>query len=283
MTAKSFGRYANQVKLVNSKFIFSVLETVILLILFSGCTVGPDYQRPESAVPAQWRGSTQPAPAMYQATADKELTCWWTVFGDPTLSSLVERAAVANLDLKLAEARIRQARAARAVVAGGLGPSLGAAGDYRRSRSSISGANGQTASVTSDQYQAGFDAGWEIDIFGGQRRSLEAADADLQVAVESHRDVLVSLMAEVARNYIQLRAYQQQIVITRQNLAAQQHSAKLTPRTLRRRIRQRSGRGQRRSANRHDRRPDSAAGILGPADDLRPQHPHWRSTGGAGS
>ena len=126
------------------------------------------------------------------------------------------------------QARIRQARAARAVAAGGLGPTLDASGSYRRASSPATAADGRRVSVTSDQYQAGFDAGWEIDIFGGQRRNLEAADADLLTAVESRRDVLVSMTAEVARNYIQLRAYQQQLAITRRDLAAQQHSARLT-------------------------------------------------------
>lgn len=228
MISKSFNRYANHGRPVHPALFSAVFPTVILLALLSGCTVGPDFQRPEAAVPARWSGFTQPAATVPQTVADEELGRWWTVFADPTLSSLVERAATANLDLKLAEARIRQARAARAVAAGGLGPTLGASGSYRRSESPITGANGRAAAVISDQYQAGFDAGWEIDIFGGQRRNLEAADADLQAAMESRRDVLVSLMAEVARNYIQLRAYQQQINITKQNLAAQQHSGKLT-------------------------------------------------------
>lgn len=209
-------------------FFSIVLAGVILLALPSGCAVGPDFQRPETAVPAQWSGSAPTASGGSPAIADEELARWWLVFADPTLSSLVERATAANLDLKLAEARIRQARAARAVAAGGLGPALDASGDYRRSRASITGADGQSTSVTSDQYQAGFDAGWEIDIFGSRRRSLEAASADLQAAEASSRDVLVSLTAEVARNYIQLRAYQQQIAITQRNLAAQRHSAKLT-------------------------------------------------------
>jgi multidrug efflux system outer membrane protein len=86
----------------------------------------------------------------------------------------------------------------------------------------------QTEEVISNNYQAGFDAGWEIDIFGGVRRGIEAADADLQAAVETHRDVLVTLTAEVARNYIDLRAFQQRIAIARQNLKAQEHSAELT-------------------------------------------------------
>jgi outer membrane protein, multidrug efflux system len=198
-----------------------------LSALAGGCTAGPDFQRPETDVPAQWSQGTQPAAEVSQAAADEKLARWWTVFGDPTLSSLAQRVAAANLDLMLAAARIRQARAAAAAAGADLGPTLDASGSYRRSHSSTA-AGGQTSSVTSDQYQAVFDAGWEIDIFGGRRRGLEAARADLQAAEESHRDVLVSLMAETARGYIQLRGYQQQIAITRKNLAAQEHSARLT-------------------------------------------------------
>jgi len=207
----------------------AVLGIVILAALLSGCSVGPDYQRPETDLPPQWSGSGQPAATEPQTVIDEgALATWWMVFDDATLSSLVQRAEAANLDLKLAEARIRQARAARGVAAGGLGPTLSASGSYRRSGSGTRTASGQTATVTDDQYQAGFDAGWEIDIFGGRRRSLEAADADLQAAVVARQDVLVSLTAEVARHYIQLRAYQQQIATTKRNLAAQQHSARLT-------------------------------------------------------
>jgi multidrug efflux system outer membrane protein len=201
------------------------LAAGIGLVLICGCAVGPDFQRPQVSVPAGWAGpiadpAKQPAASGAQGLAD-----WWTLFQDPILTSLIERAAASNLDLKLAEARIREARAAKSVAAGGLGPMLDASGSYQRSRSS---AENRTNTTAGDQYQAGFDAGWEIDLFGGQRRNLEAADADLQAAVETQRDVLVSLTAEVALNYINLRAFQQQIAITRKNLAAQKHSAQLT-------------------------------------------------------
>jgi multidrug efflux system outer membrane protein len=195
------------------------------LILICGCAVGPDYQRPQVSVPAEWAGPTIEAAQRPGASGAQGLADWWTLFQDPILSSLIERAAASNLDLKLAEVRIREARAAKGVAAGGLGPTIDASGAYQRSRFS---AESRTGTATGDQYQAGFDAGWEIDIFGGQRRNLEAAEADLQAAVETQRDVLVSLTAEVARNYINLRAFQQQIAITRKNLAAQKHSAQLT-------------------------------------------------------
>ncbi len=159
-------------------------------------------------MPADW---SEPALEPQSVTsAETELARWWTLFDDPTLVALVDSAVQSNLDLKQAEARIRQARAARGVVAAGIGPTVDATGAYQRSRSSGAG-NGKSEGVISNQYQAGFDAGWELDIFGGVRRAIEAADADLQAALETRRDVLVTLTAEVARNYIDLRAFQQRI------------------------------------------------------------------------
>jgi NodT family efflux transporter outer membrane factor (OMF) lipoprotein len=108
-----------------------------------------------------------------------------------------------------------------------MGPTVDAAGAYQRSQASSAG-DSQSRGLISNQYQAGFDAGWELDIFGGVRRAIEAADADLQAARETRRDVMVTLTAEVARNYIDLRSFQQRIAIARQNLAAQKHSAALT-------------------------------------------------------
>jgi outer membrane protein, multidrug efflux system len=150
------------------------------------------------------------------------------------LQSLVQQAVESNLDLRFAEARIRQARAVRGIAESFLGPTIDAAASYQRSEASVSPTNGtgrsggNTVNVTTNQYFAGFDAAWELDIFGGVRRGIEAADADLQASVEARRDVLVTLTAEVARNYIDLRAFQQRISIARQNLEAQKHSAKLT-------------------------------------------------------
>jgi NodT family efflux transporter outer membrane factor (OMF) lipoprotein len=161
----------------------------------------------------------------------EEPASWWQVFQDRTLSGLVEAAVSSNLDLMLAEARIRQARAARGAVSSALGPAVDATGSFRRSRSPQSSSGDRIIEArdpVSNQYQVGFDAAWELDFFGGVRRSVEAAEADLQAAVEARRDVLVTLTAEVARGYIDLRTFEQRIGIARQNLAAQQHSVRLT-------------------------------------------------------
>jgi multidrug efflux system outer membrane protein len=203
------------------------LKVCLFLTTSTGCMVGPNFERPQVEVPANWAWSTSTPTSQPATPAEKDLAHWWRVFEDPTLTSLVERAVQSNLDLKQAEARIRQARAARGVAVSGMGPTLDTTGSFRRSRSPETTSSG-TEGVISNQYQAGFDAGWELDIFGGVRRGIEAADADLQAAVETRRDVLVTLTAEVARNYIDLRAFQQRIAISLTNLKAQQHSAGLT-------------------------------------------------------
>jgi len=200
----------------------------LCVILFYGCMVGPNYHPPQATVPDRWAG---PTPDSAPAPPDIDLAQWWTVFDDPILTSLEERAVRSNLDLKQAEARVRQARAARGIAVSGLGPTVDATGTAQRSRNpglNSGWRNGDTRGVVSNIYDAGFDAGWEVDIFGGIRRNIEAADADLQAAVEIRRDVLVSLTAEVARNYIELRSFQQRIEIARQNLTTQEHSARLT-------------------------------------------------------
>jgi len=177
------------------------------------------------------------SPTSLSTGEEKKLARWWEVFGDSVLMSLVDRAVEGNLDLKLAEFRILQARAVRGETVSEIGPSLNATGSFHRSRSQIttfessapgSDSEKKTESVISNQYRAGFDAGWELDFFGGMRRGIEAANADLEASMESRRDVLVTLIAEIARNYINLRTYQQRIVISKQNLEAQEHSAELT-------------------------------------------------------
>ena len=203
------------------------LTILLVSAVLSACMVGPNFQKPATTLPAEWSGPTvAPQPV---TAAEAELTHWWTLFDDPILVVLVESAVRSNLELKQAEARIRQARAARGVVAAGRGPTGDATGTYQRSRTASAG-SGQSKGDIANQYQAGFDAGWELDFFGGVRRAVEAADADLQAALETRRDVLVTLTAEVARNYIDLRAFQQRIAIARQNLATQKHSAALTRR-----------------------------------------------------
>jgi len=198
--------------------------------ILSGCMVGPNFHPPQpTTVPNGWVGVEKtPTEPSIVTTAQLELTQWWKQFDEPVLTMLVDEALKANLDLKIAETRLREARATRGVVAGGLWPAVTASGGYQKYH---------TAGVTpSNQafnlYQAGFDAVWEIDLFGGQRRNVESADANIQAAIENIRDAQVSLIAEVALNYIQLRGYQQEIAIAQKNLISQNHTADITHRLL---------------------------------------------------
>jgi NodT family efflux transporter outer membrane factor (OMF) lipoprotein len=139
-------------------------------------------------------------------------------------------AVQSNLTLRIAEAHVRESRAERDVAVGSLWPSVGSSGSYSRNRY---GANGFPPLPTGlpldfNLYNASFDAAWELDIFGGTRRTVEAANAEIGAAVYDRRDVLVSLLAEVARNYIVARGYQQHLAITRQNIQVQQEILNLT-------------------------------------------------------
>jgi len=216
--------------MINSTRLRTVLACAITLgaLGIAGCTVGPDYQRPRVNMPGNWVGATTKPTT--QPTTHTSITIpqpaemreWWKAFHDATLDSLIARALESNLDLQSAELRVRQARAARAVVASGLWPSVDASASYRRSRSGGGG--------SADLYQAGFDASWEIDVFGGVRRSVEAANADIAAAIEDRRDVLVTLLSEVALNYMDLRGFQRQIAIAQKNLETERRSLDLTRR-----------------------------------------------------
>lgn len=199
----------------------------------TGCmTVGPDYQRPQSVAPAKW--STSLSGNLSSAATDAiRFENWWTVFNDPVLSDLIGQARAGNPDMHQAQARVREARAQRGIARAGLFPSMEANASASRSKSSEEAGSG----MTGNSYAAGFDASWELDVFGGKRRALESSTATWQAAEESLRDVQVSLLAEVALNYVDLRSYQDLLAITESNvttrsethdLARWRHEAGLT-------------------------------------------------------
>lgn len=206
--------------------------TAFGLIIATGCAVGPDYRPPETRTPSAWDGQNAVTPVTPSKTTldPVSLVEWWTAFNDPALSYLVDTAVRSNLDVRLAEARIRQARAARGVVGAPLWPQVGGSALYQRSKGSSEVGGGgaiATAGGLRNLWQAGLDAAWEVDIFGGTRRNVEAATADLRAAVEDRRDVLITLVGDVGTNYINLRGFQQQIEIARRNLEAQKHNAEI--------------------------------------------------------
>jgi NodT family efflux transporter outer membrane factor (OMF) lipoprotein len=196
------------------------------LAFLAGCAVGPDYHPSAANVPPQWTSSLTGG----ETNAPASLAGWWKNFGDTNLDSLMTMAVASNLTLHIAEARVREARAGRDIVVGSLWPSVGSSGYYSRNRYGANGFPPLPTAVSLDYnlYNAGFDAAWELDIFGGTRRAVEAANAEIGAAQYGQRDVLVSLLAEVARNYIQARGYQQRLAITRDNIRVQQEILELT-------------------------------------------------------
>ncbi|MFO0861579.1 MAG: TolC family protein [Phycisphaerales bacterium] len=199
----------------------------------TACKVGPNYDGPpKTESPADF--AAVPPPGMKDvnsvpAPGDVELAAWWKQFNDPTLDTLVEKALAGNLDLKLAQARVQEARAARGIIVADWFPAVGAGANYQRGRSSNNiGFIGPNPSGGSDLYTAGFDANWEIDFWGKTARGVEAADAIIQQTVENRRDVMITLLAEVASNYVTLRGQQERLDVTERAVKVQEDSLKLT-------------------------------------------------------
>lgn len=214
-------------KVPRSELVRRRIGAGIMLIVVAaqgGCMVGPNFQSPKATVPDAW---TVSAPAEVEAphtltTAPADaVRTWWTQFGDAELEALIDRAVTGNLDLQAAQRRIRQARAARGVAQAALWPGADTSGSYAR-------VFPRGASASHDLFQAGLDAVWELDIFGGTRRNVEAAEADIAASIEDYRDVKVTLAAEVALDYITLRSLERQLDIARRNLETQKHSAQVS-------------------------------------------------------
>lgn len=230
--------------------------TFAVLLALSGCMVGPNYHRADALVSDRFGAASLPTT---QPVAIVDLEHWWESFDDPMLNSLVDRAVAANLDVRLAEARVREARAQVAFNRAELFPTLDSTAVYSRSRPSRNAfgvgsvGTGSTSSTgggtsggssagavaptalsvgESNLYEAGFDAGWEIDVFGGTRRAIEAAQDTLEAQIEARRNALVTLLSEVAQNYIMLRGFQHELAIAQDNVAAQQNTLKLQQQKL---------------------------------------------------
>jgi NodT family efflux transporter outer membrane factor (OMF) lipoprotein len=202
---------------------------VVSSLLLAGCAVGPNYKRPQAAVPTQWTvASTRGT-----ETKSPETDEWWASFQDPELNSLVERSASRNLDLKLALERVQEARAARGVARSGYFPSIDGAASGTRNRQWVIGPVGPPNSpvivpVEFNNFQGGLSASWELDVFGGTRRRVQAATADATAAEENRRDVLAILLGDVGRVYAQLRGFQRRLEIANKNIKTQQDTLDLT-------------------------------------------------------
>jgi outer membrane protein, multidrug efflux system len=203
----------------------TALVTGAFLLLCSCASVGPDYRKPDLAVQTQWSESKQAPQVPAQAFAQ---SAWWKNLSDPILDDLITEAVNANLDLKQARSRIYAARSQVKIAGAPALPQIGVSGSFNRSQSSLTTADPPRGDGLATLFSAGFDVSWEIDIFGGTRRSVEATKADLEAGIEDENTVLLTLLGDVARNYVELRSYQQQIAITRHNADAQHSTVELT-------------------------------------------------------
>lgn len=195
-------------------------SVLAMALTLAGCAVGPDYQPlvPKPAEQLQGFDTELQSTASFQAE-------WWQQFGDPILNALVQRAARNNLDLQIATARVREARWLLSGTQADRLPTVDVAGIAQRSREQMAGLG--PAPVSLDTYQLGFDAIWELDFFGGIRRSEEASKASLQASHASLQDTQVTVLAEVVRNYFELRGNQQRLDIARRDVANQLDTLKL--------------------------------------------------------
>jgi NodT family efflux transporter outer membrane factor (OMF) lipoprotein len=194
------------------------------ILLFVGR--GAAAQQQKVPVPPQWNLAEA-----RNASATEPVEQWWSSFGDPEFDKLVLQAAQANLDLELASARIAETRAARGIAKSGFFPSMNVTAAASRNRQHVilpSGGTARTAPVEFSNFQVGFDAAWEVDIFGGIRQGVRAATADASAAAEARNAVLVTVMGEVGRSYAELRGFQLRMNIAQRNISIQQDTLDLT-------------------------------------------------------
>ena len=196
------------------------LTVLSCALALAGCiTVGPDYQRPvEKPVTLQGIDAAQQSATQFQVN-------WWAQFNDSTLNALMTDAAKNSPDLKIALARLNQSRALLGSASSQQLPDVQAAASYSRSREQQPGFTTVPTTVTT--YQAGFDASWELDLFGGVRRAVEAARADSEAGAAALQDAQVTLFAEVARRYFDLRGTQLRIDVSKRDIENQRASLKL--------------------------------------------------------
>jgi multidrug efflux system outer membrane protein len=195
----------------------------LLLGLLAGCAAGPNYKPPQTTVDPGFANAAQTNLAPSPTVAD-----WWRGFKDPELDQLVQRAAASNLDLRIATANLRQARALRFGAKAGLFPVVTGQASYVNTVYSRAALFNFPTQREQELYDAGFDATWELDIFGRVRRSIEAAGADVQASEATRRDVQVSLISEVARNYFELRGTQNELAVVRNNADNEAETLKIT-------------------------------------------------------
>ncbi|HKU14849.1 MAG TPA: efflux transporter outer membrane subunit [Steroidobacteraceae bacterium] len=203
----------------------AVVSLSVAVLALAGCAVGPDYRAPQPVTPDEWHSVPPAGQAGAAAPAGDAaaLADWWKTLNDPTLNELIERALASNKTAKQAYARVVEARARRGIAAADFWPTLGASagGSRTNSEARVSNPDIGLSGGTDKIYDAGLDSAWELDLFGGKRRALEAATAQLGASEADLRDVLVTLLGDVALSYVDLRTAQSRLTFAEKNLEAQ--------------------------------------------------------------
>jgi NodT family efflux transporter outer membrane factor (OMF) lipoprotein len=229
---------------------FALLAGLVGATALTGCTMGPDFKRPDWTSPGSWfagpKEAVKPPPSI--PVAEPIDPNWWTLFRDPVLTGLERRVAAENLDVQIAAVRLTESRAQLGVARAAEFPVVNGNASYQRQQSSnhgvfvviptAAGANGASGNTVGgvqsqglhafDIWQGGFDASWEVDFWGRVQRSVESATASSEAANEARRSALMSSLAEVARDYVQLRGEQTQLQIARDNVLIARQSLNLT-------------------------------------------------------
>lgn len=231
--------------------------SALAAVLLSACAVGPDYHPPQTE-----SGGPSFANAAYPEFSGNSVeVAWWKLFQDPKLSDLVERTLRNNRDIKAAEANLREARALYLEAGLDLLPTVTTHANYTEQKRSIAALNNR-AFVPRELklYNTGFDAFWEVDFFGRVRRKVESRGAEVEAQEASLRDLMVSLVAEVARNYFTLRGLQSQMDVTRKNAENQAETLKLTE------VRLEAGRGTEFDTSRAKAQLDRTRSLIPPLE-----------------
>lgn len=198
--------------------------TAAIALALAACAVGPDYRKPDVAASDRFAATST---VQFNTAADVEQD-FWTSFNDPLLAELIEQSLHANHDLRIALSRLSEARALRGQTRLDLAPTVTAAAGATDARASVRQAPFPNADRDQDYYDAGFDAVWELDFFGRVRRGVEAQNALVQAAEAQFYDAQVTVTAEVARNYFELRGAQQRLAVAQRNAQNQEESLRIT-------------------------------------------------------
>jgi NodT family efflux transporter outer membrane factor (OMF) lipoprotein len=214
-------------------------------VLLSACAVGPKFEQPQAQLPERWEVQTPQGIELASNVDERAIEeQWWKQFGDPMLGELIEQAKQTNPDARIAALRVAQSRVQRDVIAGNRTPAVAANASYQRQRQSEFGTGTRLIDAISppdqregiidvlsepyDVYRAGFDASWELDLWGRLGRAVEAADASLAASAENLHGAQLSIIAEVARTYLELRGVQDQLAIAMNDVAASEDALELT-------------------------------------------------------